>query len=110
MAKPCKVPQDKKVYDQMIEDMAFNISCRLIGDALGVPERTVRGWKKRKDISRDLAVRQLEVLRMPIKAVYVSSPLTFLQMHPETKEDFAPVAQNVKGSLELIIRDCVKDD
>ena len=105
----CKVPEDPEVYAQLITDLAYGVKMRLIGESLGVPESTVRNWKQMKRIRRDIAVKTLELIREPMIKVRAFNPALFLQTHRETREDFTPT-QNVKASLELIIRDCVKED
>ena len=111
MARPCKIPDNPEVLEQILEYMALGLSCRLIGESIGESEKTIQGWKRRDDFKQKLAIKKLEVLGMPLKLMTLKFPKEFIERHPETRDDFAPPkqVQEQQGSLEVIIRDCVSD-
>lgn len=106
MARPCKIPTDPELLDKILEWMAWGHSSRLIADAIGENENTVKGWKNRKDFSRKLAIKKLEILGAPIKATADRFPKDFIERHPETRETFAPpqIRNEISGKFEGEIR------
>ncbi len=98
MPRPCRIPDDPAVYNQMLEDLAYGIPQVRIAEALKVPKTTLHSWLKRKDFRTNYAIKLLETLRNPIKAVADRFPLQFIERHPETRETFAPPTQKIQSS------------
>ena len=106
MARPCKIPEDPEVLDNILENMALGFSCRLIGEAIGESEKTIQGWKARPDFKQKLAVKKLQLLGVPLRATADRFPKDFIERHPETRDDFAPPTQKqaVVSTSEVILR------
>lgn len=108
MARPTAL-SDPVLYEKVIEQLALGYPQTLIAESLGVHENTLSGWKKRKDFSRDLALKTAEVAAEPILQVKKTNPLAWLERHNKLREAFAPPKQEVKqevtGSIEVLLKE-----
>lgn len=109
MARPCKIPEDPKVLDKILENIAFGLSYRLIAESLGLPESTVKGWKNRPDFRLKLAAKKLEILSGPLKGMADRFPKDFVERHPETRETYAPPKAVTENSGTITVRVVYED-
>ena len=105
MARPLKIPDDPEILAKVIDSLAWGLSCRLIGESIGVSEKTIQGWKARPDFKQKLSVAKIEILSGPLKSMSEKTPKDFIERHPETREDWAPPKAvsdvNLSGQIDI---------
>ena len=97
------VLHDDEIKQSILADMALGLPQVEIARAYQISESTISKWKKRKDISRELAKHTLTAVREPLQAVRKCSPLSYIERHPVTRQTWGKDPEAPMGVIVNLI-------
>lgn len=97
MGRPSAL-NDPETLDKVVTLMAKGVPQSTIAKSLGLNENTIGRWKKRKEFSRALALKHIELVESPLEKVRDRQPLEWLERHPEFRTEWAPPKKVIENT------------
>jgi hypothetical protein len=99
------VLHDPDIRSDIIHKLALGLPQIVIAQSLGINPATVSKWLKRKDIVKELAIKNLEMVQSPLEKVRDNNPLVYIERHPTTRQQWGKDPdQGAQLTINLVSR------